>query len=64
MLADWLQGTHMYTLYTSYATTNASVSAGVLQGERGRGFREVHSSPLGFFFPPPPPPAARIAYSE
>jgi MFS family permease len=30
MLADWLQGTHMYTLYTSYAATNASVSVGTL----------------------------------
>eukprot|EP00966_Prymnesium_polylepis_P144807 3343790-Prymnesium_polylepis.1 len=30
MLADWMQGTHMYTLYTKYQETNASVSVGTL----------------------------------
>ena len=30
MLADWLQGTHMYTLYTKYQQENASVSVGTL----------------------------------
>ena len=30
MLADWLQGTHMFTLYTEYAQTNPSVSVGTL----------------------------------
>ena len=30
MLADWLQGTHMYTLYSKYAVTNPSVSVGSL----------------------------------
>ena len=30
MLADWLQGTHMYTLYTKYQQENAAVSVGAL----------------------------------
>jgi len=30
MLADWLQGTHMYTLYSSYAESNSSISVGTL----------------------------------
>ena len=30
MLADWLQGTHMYTLYSKYAKTNESVKVGTL----------------------------------
>ena len=29
-LADWLQGTHMYTLYTKYQLENDSVSVGTL----------------------------------
>ncbi|KAL1507197.1 hypothetical protein AB1Y20_008047 [Prymnesium parvum] len=30
MLADWMQGTHMYTLYTEYTNSNSSVSVGTL----------------------------------
>jgi len=30
MLADWLQGTHMYTLYTKYQQDNAAVRVGTL----------------------------------
>ena len=30
MLADWLQGTHMYTLYTKYQESNSAVSVGTL----------------------------------
>mmetsp|Transcript_45752 Transcript_45752/g.99372 ORF Transcript_45752/g.99372 Transcript_45752/m.99372 type:complete len:464 (+) Transcript_45752:49-1440(+) len=30
MLADWLQGTHMYTLYMSYNQSNINVSVGTL----------------------------------
>lgn len=30
MLADWMQGTHMYTLYTKYQETNESVSVSTL----------------------------------
>jgi len=30
LFADWLQGTHMYTLYTKYGETNKSVTPGSL----------------------------------
>lgn len=48
MLADWMQGTHMYTLYTEYEKTNSSVSVGTLfiSGFMAAGILGTFTGPL------------------
>ena len=52
MLADWMQGTHMYTLYTKYQETNSAVKVGTLffsgfmaAGILGKGYKTGLSTP-------------------